>query len=484
MALDYGSTAKFEYTGTVQCLPVDIGVYRIECHGAKGGGLRGHNGDIVSAVFVISEPSVLFIHVGNEPDGQDGGWNGGESGKEPGFYGGGGASGVSLAHDFAEGDTKWDSQLYRDYLLIQACGGEGQGSIGNDSFVPNADVYVYKDKVYFVPNKSMTWFQARDYCYSIGACLACPKTKEYVDFCSEIAMKYSAGAIWLGGSDAAKEGDWRWIIDNSKIEYTKWNSGEPNNSGNEDCLQVYPNSGLWNDLNGTQSYPFICEMTEEAGGGGGMPSYINPNDSLEHMVKNYEGDTNGYILVTNMQDGRVNTNIYKRIYPKPVFDMEIINQIIGSSPSYKNQVKQTAHGFSEGQFIYKDESGQFHLACADNTATATVHGMVSKVISDDEFVYMTSGKYPWRNLYWQETVIMYLSDKVPGGTDYYMNINSGIYTPVAVFAGDCILIMPQQSSNGIPIRDYDNPDIVFDAYSGLELNEIVAQVKESYKEKF
>ena len=37
-------------------------------------------------------------------------------------------------------------------------------------------------------------------------------------------------AIWLGYTDAAQEGTWKWV-DGCDSSYTKWNSGEPNNAG-------------------------------------------------------------------------------------------------------------------------------------------------------------------------------------------------------------------------------------------------------------
>lgn len=56
-----------------------------------------------------------------------------------------------------------------------------------------------------------------------------------------------SGIIWIGFNDIASEGSFVWY-DQSPIVYTNWHSGEPNNSGNEDCVQIYPD-GQWNDLN-------------------------------------------------------------------------------------------------------------------------------------------------------------------------------------------------------------------------------------------
>jgi hypothetical protein len=60
----------------------------------------------------------------------------------------------------------------------------------------------------------------------------------------------SVNSAWIGGSDAVSEGTWTWITGET-WSYTNWNSGEPNNSGDEDSLAMYgyatPYPGTWND---------------------------------------------------------------------------------------------------------------------------------------------------------------------------------------------------------------------------------------------
>jgi len=98
----------------------------------------------------------------------------------------------------------------------------------------------------------------------------------------------SATSFWLGGSDLATEGEWRWINDDGVPAdeknalfwtgegngsapsgvYTSWNNGEPNDyTVGEDALQV-ASTGNWNDLPHNSSLlPYVVEFTPSASSG-------------------------------------------------------------------------------------------------------------------------------------------------------------------------------------------------------------------------
>ena len=71
--------------------------------------------------------------------------------------------------------------------------------------------------------------------------------------------------FWIGATDKAKEGEWRWV-DGTLLSstYTNWSTGEPNNSGTgENYCQYYVSGttkGKWYDLNGTQNHPFVVQI--------------------------------------------------------------------------------------------------------------------------------------------------------------------------------------------------------------------------------
>jgi hypothetical protein len=66
--------------------------------------------------------------------------------------------------------------------------------------------------------------------------------------------------FWLGYNDVQSEGNFVWS--NGEVtNYENWNTGEPNNSGNEDYAQM-TSTGKWNDVNGTVMGHGIVEISE------------------------------------------------------------------------------------------------------------------------------------------------------------------------------------------------------------------------------
>lgn len=104
-----------------------------------------------------------------------------------------------------------------------------------------------------------------------------------------------ADAGWMGASDSATEGDWKWVtgpengtsfwsggIGGSTVpgQYSNWNTNEPNDSGgNEDCGQFLSGgSGKWNDLPCTVTT--LPGYVVEFGAPGNMPTVVAKNISI------------------------------------------------------------------------------------------------------------------------------------------------------------------------------------------------------------
>ena len=121
--------------------------------------------------------------------------------------------------------------------------------------------FTYKNCTLILINDGKTWAQARAYAQSLGGDLAMIKSADMQNFIYNNVIKQASNAMWIGINDAAKEGTWVYN-DGTPLTYTNWNNGEPNNSGDEDYGELYVSgsTGKWNDLNGTQSLPFLIQI--------------------------------------------------------------------------------------------------------------------------------------------------------------------------------------------------------------------------------
>ncbi|HSQ46885.1 MAG TPA: T9SS type B sorting domain-containing protein [Lutibacter sp.] len=139
-------------------------------------------------------------------------------------------------------------------------------TIGEANYLPSTGHY-YE----YVPFIGITWqnaktaAEARTY-YGLKGYLATIISLEE----AKLSGEQAAGAGWIGGSDAASEGIWKWVtgpengtvfwnggINGSTPNFAFWNINEPNQAGDEDYAHVTApgvgNPGSWNDLSNTGS---------------------------------------------------------------------------------------------------------------------------------------------------------------------------------------------------------------------------------------
>ncbi|XP_053174059.1 galactose-specific lectin nattectin-like [Scomber japonicus] len=67
----------------------------------------------------------------------------------------------------------------------------------------------------------------------------------------------SYAKAWIGMYDAIQEGKWLWT-DGSKVRFTAWSHGEPNNQHQEHCTEVNWKGYKWNDIGCNVRRPFVC----------------------------------------------------------------------------------------------------------------------------------------------------------------------------------------------------------------------------------
>ncbi|MFA7285894.1 MAG: Ig-like domain-containing protein [Candidatus Paceibacterota bacterium] len=173
-----------------------------------------------------------------------------------------------------------------------------RGSAGSDTLEVSL---VNPGEVFFADNGHLyeyissltTWEQARDQAalltrYGATGYLTTITSQNENDFVA--ARLLNAG--WMGASDSAQEDRWIWAtgpetgtyfwqgLSNGTVQtYANWGTGEPNNSGNEDCGQFLAgSSGKWNDLpcSGFTLPGYVVEF----GSSGNMPSVTSKNISI------------------------------------------------------------------------------------------------------------------------------------------------------------------------------------------------------------
>lgn len=125
--------------------------------------------------------------------------------------------------------------------------------------------------------------------YGVSGYLATITSADENDFVADRLQ----GDGWMGASDSASEGDWKWVTGpetgtsfwsgaaagNAVDEaYENWASGEPNDhSSGEDCGQFYVSNGTWNDLPCTAT---IAGYVAEFGSPGNLPDVVARDISI------------------------------------------------------------------------------------------------------------------------------------------------------------------------------------------------------------
>lgn len=105
-----------------------------------------------------------------------------------------------------------------------------------------------------------TFAEADADCQTQGGELLSIHSQAIQDFTAQQAFDIAASDWWIGINDIQQEGTFVWS-DGTPVDFTAWNEGEPNNAGDEDCVNLpYWTGGLWNDLGCDAVRPYICRL--------------------------------------------------------------------------------------------------------------------------------------------------------------------------------------------------------------------------------
>ncbi|XP_042265651.1 galactose-specific lectin nattectin-like [Thunnus maccoyii] len=118
----------------------------------------------------------------------------------------------------------------------------------------------FDQRCYIFYNSEKDWADAERFCTSLDGNLASIRSENEYKFLREMVYRAtnSHKRTWVGGYDAVKEGLWLWS-DGSKFNFTGWAKGEPNNHGDEGCMEInLRGEDFVNDARCKEKNSFIC----------------------------------------------------------------------------------------------------------------------------------------------------------------------------------------------------------------------------------
>jgi len=111
------------------------------------------------------------------------------------------------------------------------------------------------DQCYRKMDSGASYSSAVDNCAANGGLVASVNSQAQQD---HLETLIGSDRIFLGITDSHDEGDWI-LSDGSKLMWTNWDSGEPNNANSgEHCVVMKDGEHKWNDNDCSKSYRYIC----------------------------------------------------------------------------------------------------------------------------------------------------------------------------------------------------------------------------------
>ncbi len=124
------------------------------------------------------------------------------------------------------------------------------------------DCVPVEDGRYLICTRERPFQEAREACLAEGAHMVIIGSPPEAERVVELALSVWPNHYWIGLSDVAREGRFRWV-DGSEMRYEHWDEGEPNDAGGgEDCVHFYGHNGRWNDIPCEAELPVVCERSD------------------------------------------------------------------------------------------------------------------------------------------------------------------------------------------------------------------------------
>lgn len=113
---------------------------------------------------------------------------------------------------------------------------------------------------YVLINRSLSWSEAQGFCRLKYSDLA---TVNNMDQGNELNLMLASHVpyAWIGLQKGGT-GRWMWSDGSGRVDFTKWEAGEPGNSNGDEWCGHMTVSGLWYDLSCGQSIGCVCYERE------------------------------------------------------------------------------------------------------------------------------------------------------------------------------------------------------------------------------
>lgn len=132
------------------------------------------------------------------------------------------------------------------------------GVAWNDEVCPCDFVTATDDALFMGCREFADFDRSREFCQDAGMDLAIVRRAAHAEVVLDITQSMQRGAAWIGLSDREDEGRWMWV-DGTGLDYENWDRNQPDNWGRgEDCAQVTPWTGGWNDIDCDSRTVFVC----------------------------------------------------------------------------------------------------------------------------------------------------------------------------------------------------------------------------------
>jgi hypothetical protein len=166
--------------------------------------------------------------------------------------------------EWKTGTARWndvDCETQLGYLCEGGIGGAGKAR----GLRCEGIAFQVGGHAYCLNGSEIGWGAAQKACLADGGNLAVLESVEENEalsrkFKSRVAL---TGPLWLGLTDAAEEGRFRWAS-GEPVDFEQWLGGEPNDFADEDCVEWHASHGGWNDIACGQRRASLCQETKAA----------------------------------------------------------------------------------------------------------------------------------------------------------------------------------------------------------------------------